>query len=94
MGNPYDIVNYNIYMYDFSAKKETQITTSGTAFNPIIYGDTIVWQDRQWKDDHSEADNIYICNLNSSLPLVTESSESRMSGKTSIIEFLNSSKAG
>ncbi|MGB9940218.1 hypothetical protein [Methanosarcina sp.] len=23
-GNPYDIVNYNIYMYDFSTKKETQ----------------------------------------------------------------------
>jgi beta propeller repeat protein len=89
MGNPYDIVNYNIYMYDFSTKKETQITTSGTAFDPIIYGDTIVWQDRQWKDDQSETDNIYICNLNSSRPLVTEFSESRMSGKTQVMGLLN-----
>jgi beta propeller repeat protein len=32
-------------MYDLSTKKETQITTSGSAANPDIYGDRIVWQD-------------------------------------------------
>jgi beta propeller repeat protein len=32
-------------MYDLSTKTETQITTSGTAFEPAIYGDKIVWRD-------------------------------------------------
>jgi len=69
-GSPYDITDYNIYMYDFSTKKETQITTSGTAFYPIIYGDTVVWQDRQWVDEYSEIDDIYNCDPNSSCPVI------------------------
>lgn len=35
----------NIYMYDLSTHKGTQITTSGHARNPDIYGDIIVWED-------------------------------------------------
>ncbi|WP_292382034.1 PKD domain-containing protein [Methanosarcina sp. UBA289] len=35
---------YDIYMYDLSSKKETQITTTGhSGINPVIYGDRIVY---------------------------------------------------
>ncbi|MGB9928640.1 MAG: PKD domain-containing protein [Methanosarcina sp.] len=38
--------NWDIYMYDFLAKKETQITTNTSdQLNPVIYGDIIVWED-------------------------------------------------
>ncbi len=38
--------NWNIYMYDISTKKETQITNSESyKRNPAIYGDRIVWED-------------------------------------------------
>lgn len=35
----------DLYMYDFSTNRETQITSSGSAANPAIYSDRIVWQD-------------------------------------------------
>jgi len=35
----------NIYIYDLSAKKQIQITTSGLASNPAIYKNKVVWQD-------------------------------------------------
>ena len=34
---------YDMYMYDLSTKKETQITTSGDAIHPAIYEDKIAW---------------------------------------------------
>ena len=37
---------YNIYMYDLSTEKETQITTNKSyKWDPSIYGDRIVWTD-------------------------------------------------
>ena len=35
----------NIYLRDLSTAKKIQISTSGKAFNPDIYGNKIVWQD-------------------------------------------------
>jgi len=41
-----DNVGYSdIYMYDLSTKKQTQITNNGLANSPAIYGNKIVWQD-------------------------------------------------
>jgi beta propeller repeat protein len=42
--------NWDIYMYDISTRKETQITTNAsTQANPDIYGNRIVWEDnREW----------------------------------------------
>ena len=38
--------NWDIYMYDISTQKETQITSNESIqINPAIYGDKIVWQD-------------------------------------------------
>jgi beta propeller repeat protein len=37
--------NWDIYMYDISTKKETRITNSGSAYNPDIYGNKVVWGD-------------------------------------------------
>ncbi|AKB52502.1 Chitin binding protein [Methanosarcina barkeri str. Wiesmoor] len=49
---------YDVYMYDLSTKKETQITTSGHAGeNPAIYGDRIVYS------DHYEGSEIYMYDL-------------------------------
>jgi beta propeller repeat protein len=40
--------NWNIYMYDLSTKKETQITTSSAdSVNPVIYGNNLVWDDNR-----------------------------------------------
>jgi len=35
----------DIFMYDLATHKETQITTSGTAYEPDIYGNKVVWTD-------------------------------------------------
>ena len=35
----------DIFMYDITTHKETQITTSGTAYKPAIYGNRVVWAD-------------------------------------------------
>jgi len=38
--------NWDIYMYDLSTKKETQITTNKSAqTNPVVYGNKVVWLD-------------------------------------------------
>jgi beta propeller repeat protein len=38
--------NWDIYTYNISTQKETQITKNGsTQLNPAIYGDKLVWQD-------------------------------------------------
>jgi beta propeller repeat protein len=40
--------NWDIYMYDLSTKKVTQLTTNtSTSLDPHIYGNTIVWQDNR-----------------------------------------------
>ncbi|MGE5458586.1 MAG: PKD domain-containing protein [Methanococcaceae archaeon] len=40
--------NWDIYMYDLSTNKEIQITTNASDSNsPVIYGNTIVWQDNR-----------------------------------------------
>jgi beta propeller repeat protein len=46
-GDYWDLTgNWDIYMYDISTYKETQITRNGSRqTNPAIYGDKIVWQD-------------------------------------------------
>jgi beta propeller repeat protein len=49
--------SFDIYMYDLSTKKETQITTTeGTGINPAIYGDRIVYS-------NSVGPEIYIYDL-------------------------------
>ena len=40
--------NWDIYMYDLSTSRETQITgNNSTQLNPVISGDKIVWQDNR-----------------------------------------------
>ena len=48
----------DIYMYDVSTKKETRITTSGSAWDPAIYDNRIVYA-----DDRSGNYNIYMYDL-------------------------------
>jgi len=48
--------NVDIYMYDLTSGKETQITTDGSnQLLPAIYGDSIVWEDYR---NHAEAADI------------------------------------
>ncbi len=48
-------------MYDLSTQKETQITTSGSAHDPVIYGDKIVW----WVSERNGNSDIYMCTISS-----------------------------
>jgi len=50
-------------MYDFSTSKETQISISGSAENPSIYEDRIVWDD--WRNGNKTDGpyNIYMYNF-------------------------------
>ena len=52
--------NYDIYMYNISTHKVTQITTNGKAYNPAIYGDRIVWENYRLAD---ESHAIYMYDL-------------------------------
>ena len=52
---------YELYVYDLSTKKETQIPTIVSAHNPSIYGNRIVWLDF---DSFNGGDyNIYMYDL-------------------------------
>jgi beta propeller repeat protein len=51
----------DIYMYDLSTKKETQITTNeSTQHDPAIYGNRIIWED--YSNDYL-SNNIYMYDL-------------------------------
>jgi beta propeller repeat protein len=51
----------DIYFYDFYTHKKTQVTASGSAGSPEIYGDRIVYED--WRDRYSD---IYMYNISTS----------------------------
>ena len=55
---PIDWPTPDIYMYNISTSKETRITTSGSARNPSIYKDRIVYED--WRNGNFD---IYMCIL-------------------------------
>jgi beta propeller repeat protein len=64
-------VNPNIYLYDLPTSKQTQITTSGAAASPAIYGDKIFWMDsrKDGKGINMESPgnwNIYMYNISTS----------------------------
>jgi len=46
-GNPGEDGIIDIYMYDLTTHKETQISHSGTGENPAVYGNKVVWQDNR-----------------------------------------------
>ena len=67
----------DIYMYDISTFRETQITTYPTAKEgPAIYGDRIVWMD---SCNGGEDPDIYMCALPPKTP-VADFSASNLSG--------------
>jgi beta propeller repeat protein len=54
---------FDIYMYDLSSKKTTQITNNmSLQQNPAIYGNTIVWRDERNYGDRTNSD-IYAYDL-------------------------------
>jgi beta propeller repeat protein len=56
--------NNDIYMYDLSTKKETQITSSpDSQASPAIYGNRIVWQDDGGEDDGWVSHGIYMYDI-------------------------------
>jgi len=48
---------YNTYIYDLLTQQRIQVSTSGTAYNPAIYSDRIVWE------DDCNGQNIYMYDL-------------------------------
>lgn len=44
--------NWDVYVYDLSTKKETRLTTSGSAGNPAIYGNRVVWN--EWRNGNGD----------------------------------------
>ena len=50
--------NDDIYTYDFSTSKETQITINASACNPKIHKDRIIWQDYRDEKRHIHLYNI------------------------------------
>lgn len=59
--------NSDIYMYDLSSFKETQITANGSPqYNPVIYGEKIVWNDFRIEDVNTTSD-IYVYDLSTSM---------------------------
>jgi len=53
----------DIYMYDLSTRKETRITSSGSAYKPDIYGDRIVYTDYRSSGGFFSGSNIYMYDL-------------------------------
>ncbi|MDY9926727.1 NosD domain-containing protein [Methanosarcina sp.] len=62
--------NYNIYVYDLSTSKETQITINGSShgytMGPAIYGDRIVWKGNRNINGVWENFGIRVYNLSTS----------------------------
>nr|WP_279379351.1 hypothetical protein [Methanosarcina mazei] len=67
--------NNDIYMYNVSTSKETQITTSGKANYPAIYEDKVVWTDYRNENNH-----IYMYNLSAERETQITTNESIKSG--------------
>jgi len=62
--SPHGYEKGDLYMYDLSTNKETRITTSGSAGDPAIYGDKIVWEDDRKVDLNGQVfPNIYMYDL-------------------------------
>ncbi|MDQ1276461.1 MAG: hypothetical protein QG610_2039 [Euryarchaeota archaeon] len=63
---------YNIYMYNLSTSRETQITINGSSYDytmgPAIYGDRIVWQEFRSTSNPNVLDrsDIHMYNLSNS----------------------------
>ncbi len=76
----------NVYMYDISTSKETQISTSGKANNPVVYGDRIVWTEF----DSLKRLNIYIYNISTSevIPINTSRLGKNGTGEIYVYTFL------
>ncbi|MGB9928861.1 MAG: PGF-pre-PGF domain-containing protein [Methanosarcina sp.] len=60
---PVDVPTPDIYMYNLLTSKETRITTSGSARNPSIYENKVVWEDWRNADSTGENSDIYMCIL-------------------------------
>ena len=62
--------HYNIYMYDLSTSRETQITTNVSHYDsnirPVIYGDRIVWKAHRNTNGTWENSGIRVYNLSTS----------------------------
>nr|WP_279385095.1 hypothetical protein [Methanosarcina barkeri] len=65
----------DIYMYNVSTSKETQITSGGSTSHPAIYEDRIVWADNR---DEEGVPDIYMYNLSTS-------KESKIINDTSVV---------
>ena len=59
--------NGDIFMYDLSTSKETQITTNtSNQEQPAIYGDRIVWADERNAETYDDMSDIYMYDLSTS----------------------------
>mgnify|MGYP000870971321 FL=1 len=67
--------NTDVYMYDLSTKKETQITNSPDAQrSPAIYGNRIVWQDDGGEDDGFTNHGIFMYDISTNKKMRISSS--------------------
>ncbi|WP_240664303.1 hypothetical protein [Methanosarcina sp. MSH10X1] len=67
--------NTDIYIYDLSTKKETQITSSpDTQTHPAIYGNRIVWVDTGGEDDGWENHGIFMHDISTNKKMRISSS--------------------
>ena len=53
----------SICIYDLSTKKETRISTGGRTYNPVIYGDRIIWHDSHNSDFTKGTGEVYMYNF-------------------------------
>lgn len=80
--------NYNIYVYDLSTSKETQITINGSSYDytmgPAIYGDRIVWQEYRSTSNPNVLDRSDIHMYNFSTSKATQITNSGKAGDPAI----------